>query len=175
MTEADQLRESLLIAETRNLQLEFQIQHLSELLADAKKEQKTNRVKQSPGRREMIFRRCKGECFYCGTLILEDEFSVDHVMPLSRGGSNLLQNLVAACVRCNNRKGDRLPSNQELERAESLHSRRPHGAQTRKEREPELPMNPLDKAFQAMRADANVKRYRVRSDHRNRHHNIGHS
>lgn len=29
----------------------------------------------------------------------------DHVLPKSRGGPHTLENMVAACVRCNNRKG----------------------------------------------------------------------
>lgn len=35
--------------------------------------------------------------------------TVDHVLPRSRGGDNSWQNLVAACVRCNNAKGNRTP------------------------------------------------------------------
>ena len=33
----------------------------------------------------------------------------DHVLPLSRGGGNSWENVVASCSPCNNRKGDRLP------------------------------------------------------------------
>lgn len=35
--------------------------------------------------------------------------TIDHVVPRSRGGDNSWENLVAACVRCNNAKGDRTP------------------------------------------------------------------
>jgi 5-methylcytosine-specific restriction endonuclease McrA len=37
------------------------------------------------------------------------ELTLDHVLPRSRGGASTWENLVAACRRCNNRKGDRLP------------------------------------------------------------------
>lgn len=35
--------------------------------------------------------------------------TIDHVVPVSRGGSNLYANLVAACQRCNTFKDDRTP------------------------------------------------------------------
>lgn len=47
-----------------------------------------------------------GRCMYCGC---EDgPFEVDHIVPLSRGGTNDRANLAAACRGCNNKKGDRL-------------------------------------------------------------------
>lgn len=46
-------------------------------------------------------------CFYCGT---PDARSVDHVIPVSRGGAQWdLDNLVPACVSCNSKKGNRTP------------------------------------------------------------------
>ncbi len=36
--------------------------------------------------------------------------TVDHVLPRSRGGGDTWENTVAACARCNNRKGDRTPA-----------------------------------------------------------------
>jgi 5-methylcytosine-specific restriction endonuclease McrA len=36
--------------------------------------------------------------------------TIDHVVPRSRGGRNEWTNVVAACARCNHRKGDRLLS-----------------------------------------------------------------
>ena len=47
-------------------------------------------------------------CFYCGTDITEHP-SVDHYIPLARGGSNWPSNLVGACADCNARKGMMLP------------------------------------------------------------------
>jgi hypothetical protein len=35
--------------------------------------------------------------------------TIDHVIPRSRGGKNTWQNLVAACSKCNHRKGNRTP------------------------------------------------------------------
>lgn len=45
-------------------------------------------------------------CRYC---MLAPAESVDHIVPLSRGGSHAERNLVGCCVDCNQAKGDRLP------------------------------------------------------------------
>jgi 5-methylcytosine-specific restriction endonuclease McrA len=47
-------------------------------------------------------------CYLCGEAGTLEELSVDHVIPSSRGGSNLLENLALACFRCNAAKGDML-------------------------------------------------------------------
>jgi len=48
------------------------------------------------------------KCFYCGC-DLDDKYHVDHLVPLSRGGSNWIENLVIACASCNSSKKDKLP------------------------------------------------------------------
>jgi len=45
-------------------------------------------------------------CAYCGGAAT----TIDHVLPRSRGGANSWLNTVAACGGCNQRKGDRTPS-----------------------------------------------------------------
>jgi 5-methylcytosine-specific restriction endonuclease McrA len=50
--------------------------------------------------------RDRRRCGYCGGAAS----TIDHVLPRSRGGGNEWANTVAACGRCNNRKGDRTPS-----------------------------------------------------------------
>ena len=47
-------------------------------------------------------------CQYCG-LRGERLMTVDHVTPKSRGGPSTWENLVCACMRCNNRKNNRTP------------------------------------------------------------------
>jgi len=44
------------------------------------------------------------ECRYCGDLI--GPFEVDHIVPLSRGGTNDRINLACACVSCNTQKAN---------------------------------------------------------------------
>lgn len=50
----------------------------------------------------------KGKCYYCGVKV-GDTYHVDHVVPLSRGGSNGPENLVIACPTCNMSKHNKLP------------------------------------------------------------------
>jgi 5-methylcytosine-specific restriction endonuclease McrA len=50
----------------------------------------------------------KGRCYYCHAKV-GDIYEVDHVIPLSRGGSNDISNLVIACILCNRRKYNKLP------------------------------------------------------------------
>ncbi len=50
-----------------------------------------------------------GHCAWCGDSLVGQEFEIDHIHPLSRGGDNLPENLVLACADCNRRKGDKSP------------------------------------------------------------------
>ena len=50
-----------------------------------------------------------GVCHYCGENVGRDELTMDHVVPLSRGGRSTKGNLVAACKACNNKKKYLLP------------------------------------------------------------------
>ncbi|GMV52998.1 MAG: HNH endonuclease [Chlorobi bacterium] len=57
--------------------------------------------------RKNILRRDGFTCMYCGDRRLP--LTIDHVIPRSRGGVEQWENLVCACVKCNNRKGSRTP------------------------------------------------------------------
>jgi hypothetical protein len=59
----------------------------------------------SPEQRMRIFTRDESKCFYCLCELNQDNFVVEHVVSRPRGQSNY-RNVVAACRRCNNRKGD---------------------------------------------------------------------
>ena len=48
-------------------------------------------------------------CQYCGEHHPADELTLDHVIPISRGGSDTWTNVVSACKRCNHKKGNSLP------------------------------------------------------------------
>lgn len=61
--------------------------------------------------RKNIFRRDHHRCQYCRST---DRLTIDHVLPKSRGGKDTWENLVAACVPCNNRKGNRTPEEAEM-------------------------------------------------------------
>lgn len=57
--------------------------------------------------RRNILRRDGFACQYCGTR--SAPLTIDHVIPRSRGGTDSWENLVTACIPCNNRKGNRTP------------------------------------------------------------------
>ena len=59
-----------------------------------------------PLTRRAVLDRDTHQCAYCG--VRAD--TIDHVRPRSRGGEHIWTNVVAACARCNHRKGDRLLS-----------------------------------------------------------------
>jgi 5-methylcytosine-specific restriction endonuclease McrA len=60
--------------------------------------------------RQNILWRDKNQCQYCGKKFLPEKLTIDHVIPKSRGGKNSWKNLVAACKKCNQRKGNRTPA-----------------------------------------------------------------
>ena len=60
--------------------------------------------------RRNIFYRDRNRCQYCGTVFPQRELNLDHVVPLSRGGSSCWDNVVCACIRCNTCKGDHTPA-----------------------------------------------------------------
>lgn len=59
-------------------------------------------------RRLEVFERSHGRCHYCAAaLTLDGAWHVEHQLPRALGGGDDVLNLVAACVRCNLRKGDK--------------------------------------------------------------------
>ncbi|HEX9615503.1 MAG TPA: HNH endonuclease [Bacteroidota bacterium] len=63
--------------------------------------------------RKNILRRDGHRCQYCGRS--DVPLTVDHVIPRARGGFDAWDNLVCACVRCNNKKGDRTPPEAQMQ------------------------------------------------------------
>jgi 5-methylcytosine-specific restriction endonuclease McrA len=51
----------------------------------------------------------KGICYYCQENVGRASLTMDHVVPLSRGGKSRKGNLVPACKACNNKKKYLLP------------------------------------------------------------------
>lgn len=44
------------------------------------------------------------ECVYCHNVIEREDRSIDHIIPLSRGGLHHPENLTMACISCNSKK-----------------------------------------------------------------------
>ena len=54
-------------------------------------------------------RQCaKGRCYYCGSLTPAADLTMDHIVPLSRGGKTTKSNVVPACKACNSKKKNQL-------------------------------------------------------------------
>ncbi len=59
-------------------------------------------------------------CQYCGLRAIASELTIDHVVPISRGGAaKTWENQVVACKRCNGRKANHLPAEVHLHLARS--------------------------------------------------------
>nr|WP_308435006.1 HNH endonuclease [Vulcaniibacterium thermophilum] len=56
-----------------------------------------------------LFARDAHLCLYCGREFSRQHLTRDHVLPLSKGGRDCWENVVAACFECNSRKGNRTP------------------------------------------------------------------
>jgi 5-methylcytosine-specific restriction endonuclease McrA len=54
-------------------------------------------------------RVAKGECHYCGNPTPAKELTMDHVVPIARGGKTIRGNVVPCCKSCNNAKKQLLP------------------------------------------------------------------
>ncbi len=50
-----------------------------------------------------------GICHYCNQTFLPKDLTLDHIVPIARGGRSTKGNCVPACKQCNNNKKDLLP------------------------------------------------------------------
>lgn len=54
-------------------------------------------------------KRASGRCHYCGESLPARELTMDHLVPIIRGGKSVKSNLVPACAECNAKKKYMLP------------------------------------------------------------------
>ena len=73
--------------------------------------------------KKAVLQRDAYRCIYCGLLpgdwqgstrLTRRDFSVDHLLPRSRGGGDTWHNTACACQPCNQRKGNRIPVEAEM-------------------------------------------------------------
>ena len=67
----------------------------------ARERKKARELRRSAWWRSLLDR---GVCHYCGKKFRPEELSMDHVVPVSRGGRSVKGNIVPCCKECNNRK-----------------------------------------------------------------------
>ena len=60
-------------------------------------------------KRTNVIWRDENQCQYCANYFCSDKLTIDHILPSSRGGQNTWLNLVAACKKCNQKKGNKTP------------------------------------------------------------------
>lgn len=60
-----------------------------------------------------------GKCHYCDDIFSAEELTMDHVVPLSRGGKSTKGNIVPSCKLCNNEKKYLTPAEMLLKRLNS--------------------------------------------------------
>ncbi|ALF51678.1 HNH nuclease [Nostoc piscinale CENA21] len=68
---------------------------------------KTPRIRIPPEVRQYVFQRDKYQCQSCGKMDLETNLTIDHIIPLARGGQNDISNLHTLCLTCNLKKSDK--------------------------------------------------------------------
>lgn len=59
--------------------------------------------------RSNVYLRDNYRCQYCYRKFPEKDLTMDHVKPVVKGGKKNWENIVAACTKCNQKKGDRAP------------------------------------------------------------------
>jgi 5-methylcytosine-specific restriction protein A len=55
-------------------------------------------------------KRSSGTCYYCGGMFKPTDLTMDHLIPVVRGGKSVQGNLVPACKECNSKKKYLLPT-----------------------------------------------------------------
>jgi 5-methylcytosine-specific restriction protein A len=71
-----------------------------------REKEKARRLRQSHWWKRRIE---KGMCHYCNRKVGRTDLTMDHIVPLSRGGKSSKGNIVAACKECNTKKKSLLP------------------------------------------------------------------
>ena len=80
----------------------------------AKSESKSKRKPLAKSIRFEVFKRDHFTCQYCHRKATDVILQVDHITPVSKGGTNDLMNLVTSCVDCNLGKRDRILSDDSI-------------------------------------------------------------
>ena len=75
--------------------------------------------------RKAVLARDAYTCQYCGREA--SGLTVDHVIPRSRGGESVWENIVASCAPCNRKKGNRMPREAQMHPANRPQAPGPHG------------------------------------------------
>jgi 5-methylcytosine-specific restriction endonuclease McrA len=92
--------------EVRGISVSFRLPSILRLLKLATIRRASREVRFS---RANIYQRDKYTCQYCGVRHPAEDLTFDHIIPQVQGGRATWENIVTACLGCNNRKGGRTP------------------------------------------------------------------
>jgi 5-methylcytosine-specific restriction endonuclease McrA len=81
----------------------------------AKERAKAKELRQSPWWKAQL---ALGRCHYCGGRFKPDELTMDHIVPVVRGGRSVKGNVVPCCKDCNNKKKYLTPAEMILQQLE---------------------------------------------------------
>lgn len=77
--------------------------------------EKNRNINNRKHKRSILYHRQGGKCAICGKPLqiddctsVDDYLTLDHILPVCRGGSNGLMNLQGLCRRCNHQKNDKM-------------------------------------------------------------------
>jgi 5-methylcytosine-specific restriction endonuclease McrA len=76
-----------------------------------KERERARQLRASPWWKSQL---AKGTCHYCGKTFPPDELTMDHLIPVARGGTSTKGNVVPACFACNQSKAAQTPAEQIL-------------------------------------------------------------
>jgi len=93
--------------EVRTVTMSFKIPSVLRLLNFIPLARKKHIIRFS---RANVFLRDGFTCQYCGRKRQRTELTLDHVVPSVQGGKKSWENIVTACIQCNQRKGGRTPA-----------------------------------------------------------------
>ena len=78
-----------------------------------KERAKARELKRTPWWKDLLY---KGTCHYCGEQFQADQLSMDHIVPLARGGKSTKGNIVPSCMECNRKKKLETPAEAALKK-----------------------------------------------------------
>lgn len=90
----------------RGVSITFRLPSILRLLKLIKVRRASREVRFS---RANIYQRDKYACQYCGVNYSPEGLTFDHVIPQVQNGEATWENIVTACLVCNNKKGGRTP------------------------------------------------------------------
>lgn len=68
-------------------------------------DQSSNRKQNPETKKRYVYDKFKGRCYLCGDKVRYSDVTIDHILPLAKGGINDIDNLACCCRKCNMMKG----------------------------------------------------------------------